>query len=82
MRSLRAIQRSIPPSPSSDSSSSVRRTSLAPAGFLISRIETAASPTAIVSTRPKAAFISPSAAAIRSGATPSRIPAVTAARAL
>ena len=54
----------------SASSRSVRSTSLAPAGFLISRIETGVPPTSIVSTRPKAARISPRAAAIRSGATP------------
>ena len=69
MRSLSAIQRSRPPS-SPASSFSVRRTSLAPAGFLISRIETGTPATSIVSTRPKAACISPRAVTIRSGATP------------
>ena len=45
----------------SASSSSVRSTSLAPAGFLIRRIETGLPPTSIVSTRPNTASISPSA---------------------
>ena len=80
IRSLSAIQRSI--GSRSASRPSVRRTSLAPAGFLISRIETGTPPTSIVSTRPKAARISPSAVAIRSGATPRRSAAATAASAL
>ena len=62
IRSLSAIQRSIP---SPASSLSVRRTSFAPAGFLISRIETGLPATSIVSTRPNTARISASPAADR-----------------
>ena len=80
IRSLRAIQRSSSPSPASRRS--VRSTSLAPAGFLIRRIESSASSIGIVSTRPNAARISLSATPIRSGATPSRNPAAIAASAL
>ena len=62
IRSLRAIHRSRPSACSRAASSrSVRSTSLAPAGFLISRIETGVPATSIVSTRPNAACTDASA---------------------
>ena len=70
IRSLRAIQRSIRRRVAA-SSRSVRSTSLAPAGFLISRIETAV-PADLDRLDPaEGGAHPPRAAAIRSGATPS-----------
>ena len=61
----------------------MRRTSLAPAGFLISRIETGVPATSIVSTRPKAACTDAQRARrARSSVTPRRSAAASAASAL
>ena len=78
IRSLRASQRSSEPS----SSVSVRSTSLAPAGFLTSRIDSSRSPTAIVSTRPNAPPKPSSDVPTRSSGTPSSSAVVAAAIAL
>ena len=86
MRSFSAIQRSMPSpasrSRASSSSARVRSTSLAPAGFLISRIETGLPATSIVSTRPNTARIDSRPERISSSETPERRPAVIAASAL
>ena len=60
----------------------MRRTSLAPAGFLISRIETGLPATSTVSTRPNAAFADASPATAVASGTSSRIAAASAASAL
>ena len=80
IRSLSAIQRSIPPF--DDSSVRVLSTSLAPAGFLIRRIETGLPETSIVSTRPKTACMDSSPSRISSSEIPERSAAATAASAL
>ena len=78
IRSLRASQRSS----ESSSSVSVRSTSLAPAGFLIRRIDSSRPPTAIVSTRPNAPLKDSSASPAVASGTPSSSAVATAATAL
>ena len=78
MRSFSASHRSIEP----PSSVSVRSTSLAPAGFLTSRIDTGRPPTGIVSTRPNTADTPSSPALTHSMGTPSSSAAAVAPSAL
>ena len=84
IRSLSATQRSRLGSPfESDSSSRVRSTSFAPAGFLIRRIESSLPATGTVSTRPNTARIaSMRARRVRQRQIPAACAAVSAASAL